>query len=86
MLHPHLGPPYDDANNDPAMACVFANGEGKTFIAMDGAWSVRCKAWVDGSHQANQQHRDFHVIRCSGRWWRLQCCADAYLHAGRRVR
>ena len=60
VLYPHLGPPYDDENDDQCMACVFNNGEGRTFVAMDGAWSVRCKAWIDGHHHSD--HQDFHVI------------------------
>ena len=61
VLHPNLGPPYDDANDEQDMACVFSNGEGRTFIAIDGSWSVRCKAWVDGPH-SQEDHQDFHVI------------------------
>ena len=45
ILYPHQPPSAGD-DDEPHMSAVFENGEGRTFIAMNGAWSIYCKGWT----------------------------------------
>jgi hypothetical protein len=71
VLYPHLDPIDGDGQSfdedglcewgHGVLACILMNGEGRTFTAMDGSWSLRTKGWVGGGN-GGPDETDCHII------------------------
>ena len=72
LLYPHLPPIEGDGQEEgedglefwanDVFAAVCMDGEGRTFISMDGGWAVRTKGWIGGHAAGADDLNDLHII------------------------